>query len=172
MAAPIVGIGGGKDLSRVPGGGASGGLGAGLLVLGARLRARADAADEYFGLRSLFDDEGPWDLVVTAEGSLDAQSARGKMTSEIAHRARDRGAAVLVLAGTVGPGAESIYKSGVGAFLSILDHPLLLEEAIGGARELLRDGAERAMRTIQLGMSLRQQPMLPSSRLSLPLQVM
>ncbi|EMR61859.1 putative glycerate kinase protein [Eutypa lata UCREL1] len=142
-----------SDLSRLPGSGASGGLGAGLLVLGAQLRGRAEAMDEYFQLESLFDE--PWDLVVTAEGSLDYQSAKGKMTVEIAKRAKNHGIPVIVLAGTIGPGAESVYGTGIRSFLSILDRPLSLDEAITDAKRLLEDGAERAMRTIRLGMSLR-----------------
>ena len=142
-----------RDLSRLPGSGASGGLGAGLLVLGAQLRGRAEAMDEYFQLESLFDE--PWDLVVTAEGSLDYQSAKGKMTVEIAKRAKNHGIPVIVLAGTIGPGAESVYGTGIRSFLSILDRPLSLDEAITDAKRLLEDGAERAMRTIRLGMSLR-----------------
>ena len=141
-----------KDLRNIPGSGASGGLGAGLMVLGSRLRPRAEAVDEYFGLRNLFDE--PWDLVVTAEGSLDYQSAKGKMTVEIAKRAKERGIPVIVLAGTIGPGAESVYGTGIRAFLSILDGPSSLEEAMKGARKLVTNGAEKAMRIVQLGISL------------------
>lgn len=147
----------GGDLSLQPGSGASGGLGAGLLLLGAQLRGRAEAMDEYFGLSNLFDDhdELPWDLVVTAEGSLDYQSARGKMTVEIARRAKSRGIPVIALAGTIGPGAGSVYEAGICSVVSILDSPLTLDEAISDAKRLLVEGAERAMRTIRLGMALR-----------------
>lgn len=71
-----------KDISNAPGSGASGGLGAGLMMLGARLRARSDAINEYFGFDHVFDKE--WDFVITAEGSLDSQSTEGKMTTEVA----------------------------------------------------------------------------------------
>ena len=141
-----------KDLRNIPGSGASGGLGAGLMVLDSRLRPRAEAVDEYFGLRNLFDE--PWDLVVTAEGSLDYQSAKGKMTVEIAKRAKERGIPVIVLAGTIGPGAESVYGAGIRAFLSILDGPSTLEDAIKDAPRLVKNGAEKAMRMMQLGISL------------------
>lgn len=144
----------GRDLSQLPGSGASGGLGAGLLVLGSRLRPRAEAVDEYFGLRSLFDE--PWHLVVTAEGSLDYQSAKGKMTVEIAKRAKERGIPVIVLAGTIGPGAESVYGTGIRAFLSIMDGPSSLDDAIKDAPRLIRNGAEKAMRIMQLGISLQE----------------
>ncbi|RYP07662.1 hypothetical protein DL765_009079 [Monosporascus sp. GIB2] len=142
----------GKDIGDVPGSGASGGLGAGLLLLGAELRPRSEAADEYFGLRGAF--EKPWDVVITGEGSLDSQSARGKMTVEVARRARKLDAQVIVLAGTIGSGAESIYDVGVAAFTSILDGPSSLEQAIKNTDRLLKDAAERSIRMLLVGMSL------------------
>lgn len=142
-----------KNVSRLPGSGASGGLGAGLMVLGAQLRARGQAMDEYFGLDGLFSK--PWDLVVTAEGSLDYQSSKGKMPVEIAKRAKSHGIPVMALAGTIGPGAESVYESGICSFVGVVDRPISLDEAIKDAKKLLEDGAERAMRTLQLGISLR-----------------
>ncbi|KAH9996184.1 glycerate kinase [Xylariaceae sp. FL0662B] len=143
-----------KDLAIEPGGGASGGLGAGLILLGTKLRARSEAIDEYFMTKSLFDE--PWDFVVTAEGTLDSQSAKGKMTGEIARRAREHNTQVIALAGAIGDGAETVYDAGICAFASILDCPLLLEEAIRDAERLLKDAAENSIRMIQLGMSLKQ----------------
>lgn len=86
-----------QDVSRVPGGGASGGLGAGLILLGAKLRARSEAINEYFEFDRVFEQK--WDFVITAEGSLDGQSTQGKMTTEVARRAKRRGAQVVALAG-------------------------------------------------------------------------
>jgi glycerate kinase len=67
----------GRDISQSPGSGASGGLGAGLMLLGARLRGRGEAINEYFELDRVFDQQ--WDFVITAEGSLDFQSPNGKV---------------------------------------------------------------------------------------------
>jgi glycerate kinase len=86
-----------QDVSRVPGSGASGGLGAGLILLGAKLRARSEAINEYFEFDRVFEQK--WDFVITAEGSLDEQSTQGKMTTEVARRAKRRGAQVVALAG-------------------------------------------------------------------------
>lgn len=156
----------GRDISQAPGSGASGGLGAGLLVLGASLRGRTAAIDEYFGLGKILAQ--PWDLVFTAEGSLDAQSAAGKMTSEVARRAttatrkrtsggggRSRGATqVVALAGSIGDGAERVYGTGVSAYASILDGPLTLEDAMARTGELLTGAAERTMRMVLVGAAL------------------
>jgi glycerate kinase len=68
----------GEDVSQRPGSGASGGLGTGLMLLGATLRARAEAINEYFEFDQVFKQ--PWDFVITAEGALDFQSPNGKVS--------------------------------------------------------------------------------------------
>ncbi|KAJ4345051.1 hypothetical protein N0V95_005993 [Ascochyta clinopodiicola] len=141
-----------RDISSAPGSGASGGLGAGLLMLGARLRARSDAINEYFELDRVFETH--WDFVITAEGSLDSQSTQGKMTTEVARRAKRRGAQVVALAGTIGEGADGCYGAGIKAFTSIMRGPLTLEEAIAQTENLIKDGAEKVVRMIMVGLAL------------------
>ncbi|OAL55523.1 glycerate kinase [Pyrenochaeta sp. DS3sAY3a] len=141
-----------EDISRAPGSGASGGLGAGLMMLGARLRARSEAINEYFEFDSVFETQ--WDFVITAEGSLDHQSPNGKMTTEIARRAKRNGAQVVALAGTIGEGADGCYVTGIKAFTSILRGPSTLEEAIVQTETLVKDGAEKVIRMIMVGLAL------------------
>lgn len=149
-AKPILG----KDISNEPGAGASGGLGAGLLLLKAKLRPRVAAIDDYFHLQDEFAYNS-WDVVFTAEGSLDWQSAKGKMTVEIAKRARDSGCyQVVALAGTIRDGAESVYAEGIAAFTSIIDSPLSLEDAIKQTPTLLTNSAERTMRMLLVGRAM------------------
>lgn len=69
----------GRDIAVAPGSGASGGLGAGLMMLGAKLRARGEAINEYFEFDRVFEKR--WDFVITAEGALDFQSPNGKFSS-------------------------------------------------------------------------------------------
>jgi glycerate kinase len=141
-----------KDISCAPGSGASGGLGAGLMMLGTRLRERSGAIDEYFQFDHVFEKQ--WDFVITAEGSLDGQSTQGKMTTEVARRAKRRGAQVVALAGTIGEGADATYGAGIKAFTSILRGPSTLEEAIGQTENLIKDGAEKVVRMIMVGLAL------------------
>ncbi|KAL4862266.1 hypothetical protein BDV12DRAFT_207331 [Aspergillus spectabilis] len=138
----------GIKISDAPGSGASGGLGAGLLLVGAELRPRYDALMEYFHLKDIFDD---CDLVVTAEGGVDDQTPKGKIPAEVALRAKERAIPVIVLAGTVGRNARVNYEVGIDAFTSILQRPSTLEEAIGETERLLVEGAEGAMRMIAIG---------------------
>ncbi len=108
--AKVIGSVLGRGISTAPGGGASGGLGAGLLLLGGRLRPRQEAINDHFAFNSLSKQQ--WDVVITAEGMIDSQSTQGKMTTEIARRGKENGALVIALAGTIGSGADSCLESG------------------------------------------------------------
>lgn len=133
--------------------GASGGLGAGLAaVLGAQLLPRFEVLlDSDVLPRSLDDLMDAADLVITAEGAIDFQTARGKVPAEIAMRARVAGVPVLGIAGSLGPGAPDVHDIGIGAIASILTVPMPLEQAVEQGEELLRDAAERSMRMVLLG---------------------
>ncbi|KAF4534443.1 Glycerate kinase [Lasiodiplodia theobromae] len=142
----------GYAVAHTPGGGASGGLGAGLLVLGARLRPRYEAVMEWFAIGDLFAD---CTLVFTAEGGIDGQTPQGKIPAEVAGRAKKYGIPVIALAGTVGRGADVNYGAGIDAYTSILQRPGSLDEAVAQAEELLVDAAEGAMRTVLVGLAMR-----------------
>ncbi|MGW7415945.1 glycerate kinase family protein [Streptomyces sp. NPDC054863] len=136
------------DLRHGPGTGASGGLGAGLAALGARLLPRFDVLLDHLDLDARLARA---DLVITAEGALDHQTPRGKVPAEVARRSRELGRPVLVLAGTIGEGAHEIRAVGADAYSAILPAPVSLTEALGRGGEFLTDATERALRMIQLG---------------------
>ncbi|MEK7723593.1 MAG: glycerate kinase [Acidobacteriota bacterium] len=137
------------DVRYINGGGASGGLGAGLSALiGAKLHPRFEIVMQYLELDELLKES---DLVLTAEGGIDFQTPRGKIPSEVATRAKRFGLPVIALAGTVGKGAKINYEHGIDSFLSILDKPCSLSEAIENAPSLLKHAAERAMRFVMIG---------------------
>jgi glycerate kinase len=141
----------GQSVSNAPGSGASGGLGTGLLLIGAELRPRYEAIMQYFNIDSLFDD---CDLIITAEGAIDYQTPRGKIPAEVAMRARKCGKPVIVLAGSIGDNADANYDVGINAYVSILQRPSTLHEAIEGAERLLMESAEGAMRMVMVGRTL------------------
>lgn len=139
----------GADLRLDPGTGASGGLGAGLASLGARLLPRFEVLLDHLDLDARLARA---DLVVTAEGALDHQTPRGKVPAEVARRAKLHGRPVLALAGTLGDGAHEV--PGIDACHGILPAPMALAEALLRAAELLTDATERALRMILLGARL------------------
>lgn len=142
----------GRDIRDVPGAGAAGGLGAGLIAfLDARLKSGAelvlDAVDMARRLAAC-------DLVVTGEGRADAQSAYGKLTQAVAEAARTAGKPVLLVAGGLAPGYEALYRSGVEAIQVVADGPLPLDEAMARADELIEGATERLFRAVQAGRQL------------------
>jgi glycerate kinase len=87
----------GIDIEDLAGGGAAGGLGAGMVAFcGARLQPGAGVVMDAVGFGSRLRDA---DLVVTGEGSFDAQSLRGKAPGAVLAAARDAGVPGVVLCG-------------------------------------------------------------------------
>lgn len=86
------------DVVDEPGAGAAGGLGAALLAIGGTIQPGFDRVADEIGLP---DKLSGADLVFTGEGSLDAQSAHGKVPSGVARLAREAGAIVVGVAGRV-----------------------------------------------------------------------
>ena len=139
----------GVDLGTLPGAGASGGLGAGLVAFaGATLHPRFQIMLEYLDFDRLLSRAN---LVITAEGSLDGQSPYGKVPCEVSRRAEALGIPTIALAGTIGKGAQETFAHGISAFASIVKRPCSLEEAIAQGDKLLCRAAEDAMRMLLVG---------------------
>lgn len=142
----------GADVAEVPGAGAAGGLGAGLLAfLGARLQPGAVMVLEAVDFARHLAGAA---LVITAEGRLDDQTAYGKAVAAVAAAAHAHGVPVVVLAGGLMPGYETLYAHGVDAVLPIPDGPITLEESMARAGELVAGATERALRLILVGTRL------------------
>ncbi|KAF5585487.1 glycerate kinase [Fusarium subglutinans] len=137
-----------KTVQSAPGGGASGGLGTGLRLVGATLRPRYEVIMQYINLHSIFDD---CDLVLTAEGGIDDQTPRGKIPAEVARLAKKHGLPVIAIAGTIGQGARVNYDIGIDAFTCIIQRPMSLDDAVLEAEKLTRESAETVMRIVMVG---------------------
>lgn len=144
---------GGLDLLTGPGTGASGGLGAGLAAgAGAELRSRFDVLlNPERGGVDLDAQIASCDLVITAEGSVDYQTPRGKIPAEVARRAKLAGKPVIALAGSIGRGASDVHEVGIDAVQGIIPVPMDLAEAVERAPELVAAAAERALRLVLIG---------------------
>lgn len=142
----------GINVRDIAGGGASGGLGAGLCAfLGVQL-------GHYFQVVSDFIEFEPKlaqvDLVVTAEGTIDFKTPLGKIPVEVGRRAKRYDLPVVALAGSIGQDAHVNYAHGIDAFFSILEEPTSMDHAISSTAELLTRAAERVMRLILVGRGL------------------
>ncbi len=116
----------GIDVRERPGAGAAGGLGGGLAALGARLQSGYEVVADLTGLRTALDACA---VVVTGEGKVDESSFAGKVVGSLVADASACGAAVLVVAGSITPGAAA-QLAAVGA------HAVSLVERFGAARAL------------------------------------
>ena len=88
----------GVDVSEIPGSGAAGGLAGGLAAAGAFLLPGFDVVAEALGLPERI---AAADLVVTGEGTVDAESFEGKAVGGVVDLATEAGVPVLVVAGDV-----------------------------------------------------------------------
>ena len=133
----------------IPGAGAAGGLGAGLMAfLHAKLRPGAQIVFEAVDLEERIRQA---DLVITAEGQIDAQTAYGKSVGAVAEIAKRYDLPVLAFAGSLGANYQVVYKLGVDAVTALPSSPMTLAYAMENAARLISDAAERACRLIQVG---------------------
>jgi glycerate kinase len=139
----------GAWVADIPGAGAAGGTGAGLVAfVGARLLPGAPLVVEAAGLDPALRGS---DLVFGGEGRLDGQTAYGKGPSEVARRARLAGVPAVMLAGHLGEGWERVLEEGVSAVLPLAEGPATVEEMMEDAAGLLERAAERACSLVALG---------------------
>jgi glycerate kinase len=135
----------GEGVAELPGAGAAGGLGAGLVAFcGAKLQSGVKTVIEAVHLRERIDGA---DLVITAEGRLDRQSAFGKATAGVVEAARDGGKPAIALAGALGEGYGELREAGLTAAFCVADRPMDLDTAMERAAEMLERSAEEVVRT-------------------------
>jgi glycerate kinase len=129
----------GIDVRDLPGAGAAGGLGAGLVAfLGAKLRPGFDLVAEAVGLPAKIEAA---DVVVTGEGRYDSQSERGKAPGGVLRMAREALKRSALIAGQIEkgplPDADVVYS---------LAEQASLDEAMARPRELLEEAGEEVAR--------------------------
>ena len=136
----------GINFTRIPGGGAAGGLGAGLMafcnaeiVPGFNLISKLTLLEEHIERAS---------LVFTAEGKIDAQTAFGKTISGVAQLGKKYRVPVIALAGTVSDDLTELHKQGLTSAFAIANQPMSLEESKTNATELLAATSEQIMRLV------------------------
>ena len=139
----------GIKVKDVSGAGAAGGLGAGLIVfLKAELIPGIDIVIQATNLVEHLKDA---DLVFTGEGRLDSQTARGKVPTGVAKRAKEFGLPVIAIAGEILDDYHIVYEHGIDAVLSIAPGPISLSQSMAKAEGLTIDTAERAIRLFLCG---------------------
>lgn len=138
-------------IAAMPGAGAAGGLGAGLLAFAhAKSRSGIETILQLVRLKTALQHA---DLVITGEGQLDAQSLRGKAPIGIAQAAKQFGLPVIALVGARSDNLQAVYQYGIDAVLPITPRPQSLEQAVIEVKNNLIMAGETAMRLFMLGKS-------------------
>jgi len=139
----------GQDVLDIPGAGAAGGLGAGLIAFaGAKLQSGIDMVCQMLDFdRHL---EGA-DLVFTGEGRVDLSTVFDKAPVGVARHAKAHGVPTVLLAGSLGDGHEQLYDHGVASVLCISDGAMSFQQALGRTGDMLQGTAERAVRLFLTG---------------------
>jgi glycerate kinase len=133
--------GGAVDPST-PGAGAGGGLGYGLLRLGARQVRGAEVVSRVIDLPREIAQS---DLVVTGEGRIDFSSLRGKVVSHVAQAAMDAARPCVAVAGSNRVGRREAAAVGIDEIYSLVD-AVGAEEALSRPADALRRVAGVAAR--------------------------
>ncbi|HHB1426737.1 TPA: glycerate kinase [Serratia odorifera] len=138
----------GIDVERVPGAGAAGGMGAGLLAFcQAELRRGIEIVTEALGLDALVRDAT---LVITGEGRIDSQSINGKVPIGVARVAKRHNKPVIGIAGSLSTDVGVVHQHGLDAVFSVLYSVCTLEEALNGAADNVRMAARNIAATLRL----------------------
>lgn len=132
----------GIDVSQIPGAGAAGALGAGIVAfLGGELKSGIETVLNVVN----FDDElKDTQLIFTGEGKVDSQSFDGKVLSGITSRAEKAGVPVVVVAGSVDDSADAAYGIGVYGTFSI--NRMAVDFSV--SRDKSHENLERTMEAI------------------------
>ncbi len=137
----------GVDVMDLPGGGAAGGMGAGLVAfLGAKIEWGADIVCDAVGLDAHLIDA---DVVITGEGRLDWQTAYNKAPVAVARRATARSIPVLGVAGSLGPGWKSLYKEGFTVLSGMASKSVSMDDAIAAPEAHLTNATARGLRRLR-----------------------
>jgi len=141
-----------KDVSRIPGSGAAGGLGAGLLAFtNATLESGIDIVLDATNLVKFIKGA---DLVLTGEGRVDFQTAFGKTPSGVAKAAKQCKVPVIAIGGALSDDARQVFDHGIDAIESAAAKDMTLEVAIKNSKHDLANAAERVIRMILIGKSM------------------
>ena len=107
----------GMDISTLPGAGAAGGFGGGMVAFfNAKLLMGIETVLDTVKFDSIAQDA---DLIISGEGKFDSQSLRGKVVVGVAHHAKALGIPLIAVVGDIGDHVEQAYQEGISAIFSI-----------------------------------------------------
>ena len=132
-----------RDFASIPGAGAAGGLGAGLMAfLNAALKS---GIDEILQLIEIEPAIQTADLVITGEGRIDGQSLSGKAPIGIARIAKRYRVPTIAIVGSQSLDIAAVYQAGIAGVFDVINQPMTLEQAIQQTPKLVEATAKNAI---------------------------
>ncbi|MBN1349423.1 glycerate kinase [candidate division KSB1 bacterium] len=138
----------GKFVRNIPGAGAAGGLGAGLIAfVNGTLKLGIEIVLEASQFARRISGAS---LIISGEGKIDFQTAFGKTMSGVAREAKKQNIPVIGIGGMVDANLENLHQLGINSFFSICNEPMTLEDALANAAPLVETISERIIRAVML----------------------
>lgn len=139
----------GKEIDRVPGAGAAGGMGAAsILFLGSLLVPGVELVMKETRFSGFIPDT---DLVITGEGKIDQQSLSGKVIRGVTNEVKKYNIPVAALCGTLDNGPELTRKLEIDFAASILHAPENIKDALKRTKKDLQNMAYQVIKLFMAG---------------------
>ena len=137
----------GKEIDKVEGAGAAGGLGAALIgFCNGKLESGIDLVIKHSNLE---DKVRKADFVFTGEGSIDFQTKFGKTPVGVAKIAKKYNIPVIAFGGRIGEGIDELYSLGIDSVIGITPGIISLDEALSKGKENLEISTENVVRILE-----------------------
>jgi glycerate 2-kinase len=137
-----------KPFRDIPGSGAAGGLGAGLIAfLSADIQSGVDIVLEAVRFEDHMKGAA---LVITGEGRIDKQTINGKTPIGVAKAAKKYNVPVIAIAGSISQDSHIVYNHGIDALLSIVPGVITQANAFENASLYMEQTAWNIAATMRL----------------------
>ncbi|WP_371375835.1 glycerate kinase [Thalassotalea aquiviva] len=137
-----------QDILNIPGAGAAGGMGAGLIaLLDAKLMSGIKLVSQTLKLAQTIKEA---DLVITGEGRIDQQTVYGKTPIGVAQIAQQHQCPVIAFCGSLGKGHSVVHQHGIDAVFPIIPAPMSLSEALNQGVENITTTARNVAAVLAL----------------------
>lgn len=137
----------GKDLKDVPGSGAAGAMGAGMIAFfNSVLQMGIETVLDTVKFDEIIEDA---DMIFTGEGRVDTQSLRGKVVIGVGKRAKNKNIPVTVIAGGAANNIDDAYDMGVTSIFTINRLPEDFEISRHKSKENLEATIDNILRLIK-----------------------
>lgn len=142
-----------KDkLATTEGGGAAGGLGAGLFAFtNSNMNSGVETVLEILQFKEKIKGAN---LIVTGEGMMDFQSAFGKVAYGVGTVAKTENIPCVAVVGGLGKDAEAMFEHGINSMITTVNGIMTLDNAIEYANELCYSSVTRLFKSIKVGMDI------------------